>query len=199
MKQLIIVYFSVALLLSCNNNSGANNTQNSTNINAAQDTAANFFPVTAFLKGEVNNIKTGGVTPLKKITIGNHTDSTWLKMDSIEIAVSDFLSPIIDSANLKKTFTEKKFLDQTINAFTFSYDPIDASNNNFLFKHWDVYVDPDKNIVKRIYLIKTANDGKTLQLTWQTGKWCKIVTIATIDGADVVVKEEKILWNFDEQ
>lgn len=196
----MIVCISAALFLSCRNNPATTTPQNSTtNNNAGADTVANFFPVTSFLKGEVNNIKTGGVTPLKKITIGNHTDSSWLKMDSLEIAVSDFLTPVIDTANLKKLFFEKKFLDQTINAFTFSYDPVDIGKNSFLFKRWDVYVDPDKNEVKRIYLIKTANDGKTLQLTWQTGKWCKIITIATIDGTDVVVKEEKILWNFNEQ
>ena len=32
-----------------------------------------------------------------------------------------FLFPVIDSTNLNNLFTESKFLDQTINAFTFTY------------------------------------------------------------------------------
>ncbi|MEJ7609566.1 MAG: hypothetical protein WKF88_00145 [Ferruginibacter sp.] len=165
----------------------------------AGDTAlsASFFPVTAFLKGEIFSIRSKGVTPLKKITTGNRTDSSWVKTESLEAAFSAFLHPVIDTANLKGLFAEKKFLDQTLNAFTFSYDPVNDKAQNFAFTHWDVYVDPENNRVTRIYLLKNAGDDKIMQLTWQTGKWCKIVTINNGDGKNPVEREEKISWSYE--
>jgi hypothetical protein len=47
---------------------------------------------------------------------------------------------------------------------------------------------------------KENNQDKTLQLTWQAGKWCKTTTIFTKpDGSTGVEKEETILWDFSNQ
>ena len=104
---------------------------------------------------------------------------------------------MIDTANLKSLFKEEKFKDETINSFTFTYDPIPGKENNFAFTHWDVYVDPETNKVKRIYLNKNMASGTRLQLTWQSGKWCKIVTLKDSSGTPVVAKEEKISWRYE--
>ncbi len=163
-----------------------------------EDTASNFFPVTSYLRGEIYGIRNGGITPSRKITIGDKTDSSWVKMEALEKVLSEFLSPIIDTSNLKGLFEEKKFKDETLNAFTFTYDPKDIQSNTFAFKHWDVYVDPETNKVKRIYLLKKETEGKVLQLTWQSGKWCKIVTLKDTGNNNLVIeKEEKISWSFD--
>ncbi len=34
-----------------------------------------FFPVTAFIKGEIFSIKKSGINPLKYTTVNNHTES----------------------------------------------------------------------------------------------------------------------------
>ncbi len=163
-----------------------------------EDTASNFFPVTSYLRGEIYGIRNGGITPSRKITEGDKTDSSWVKMESLEKVLSEFLSPIIDTSNLKGLFEEKKFKDETLNAFTFTYDPKDIQSNTFAFKHWDVYVDPETNKVKRIYLLKKETERKVLQLTWQSGKWCKIVTLKDTGNNNLLIeKEEKISWSFD--
>ena len=162
------------------------------------DTVTNFFPVTTYLKGEIYEIKNKGITPLKKTTINEITDSSWVKVGDLEKEFAPFLNPVIDSANLKNSFIEKKFLDQTLNAFTFTYDPINENTTTFVFKHWDVYVDPDNNKVKRIYLTKKIAADTELRLTWQSGKWCKIVTLKTTAGKTNILKEEKISWSFEE-
>ncbi len=158
------------------------------------DTASNFFPVTSYLRGEIYGIKTGGITPLKKTTTGNKMDSVYLKEADFEFIFSAFLFPIIDTSNLKNTFTEKRFLDQTLNAFTFTYDPSNGQENEFAFKHWDVYVDPETNKVRRIYLTKKVDSETELLLTWQSGKWCKIITAKN----EKIIKEEKISWSYEE-
>ena len=179
----------------CNSNKKApvvNNTTNNPQV-IVGDTVSNFFPVTSYLKGEIFGIKTSGITPIKKTIIGNQTDSIWLKEADFTTVFSEFLSPIIDSSNLKNIFTEKRFLDQTLNAFTFTYDPTNGQDNSFAFKHWDVYVDPETNKVRRIYLRKKVDAQTELLLTWQSGKWCKIITLKNAS----IIKEEKIFWSYE--
>ena len=158
------------------------------------DTATNFFPVTSYLRGEIFGIKNGGITPLKKTTVGKKTDSIWIQLNEFETEFASFLYPVIDTANLKNIFNEKKFLDQTLNAFTFTYDPSNSTADTFAFKHWDVYVDPESNKVTRIYLAKTVDAQTELKLFWQSGKWCKIITVKNA----AIVKEEKISWSYVE-
>ena len=162
------------------------------------DSIPNFFPVTAYLRGEIYEIKRSGITPIKKTTINHVTDSAWVKEEDFENEFAPFLKPIIDSANLKNIFVERKFLDQTLNAFTFTYDPLHENVTSFAFKHWDVYIDPDNNKVRRIYLAKKITADTDLRLTWQSGKWCKIVTLKTTAGKTNIIKEEKISWSFEE-
>ena len=188
---IILVLFSA-----CNNNKKAS-VLDSTDITQQvkkEDTVTNFFPVTSFLKGEIFGIKTGGITPVKKTTINNKTDSVYLKEVDFENSFAEFLSPVIDTSNLKNSFTEKRFLDQTLNAFTFTYDPADGKENIFAFKHWDIYVDPETNKVRRVYLTKNIAADTQLLMTWQSGKWCKIITVKN----SVIVKEEKISWSYVE-
>jgi hypothetical protein len=191
---------AIVLLAACNSkkNDGEKGPLKNTASETVGDTVANFFPVTSYLRGELYGIKTGGITPIKKTTINNITDSVWVREGDFENTFAPFLSPVIDTANLKSSFTEKKFLDQTLNAFTFTYDPINIAEDSFAFKHWDVYVDPDNNKVRRIYLTKKVNANTELRLTWQSGKWCKIVTLNTENGVTKIVKEEKISWSFEQ-
>lgn len=182
------------ILLSCNNSS----TTPVIPVNTDTVVKQKFFPVTSFLKGEIYIIKSDGINPKKYTTINNHTDSVWLKIEDIDAEVSEFLHPEIDSAGLITLFTEKNFLDQSINAFTFTYD---ATNpplpDSMQLQHWDVYIDPNTNSVKRIYMVKQVNKNKMLQLTWVSKQWCKITTIVSDEsGVSKIEKEEKISWDF---
>ena len=112
-------------------------------------------------------------------------------------SVQEFLQPEIDSANLISLFTEKSFMDQSLNAVTFTYDPVGILPDSMKLKHWDVYIDPKTSKVKRIYMVKQIDKTKTLQLTWINGQWCKITTISTDEkGIMSVEKEEKLIWDF---
>jgi len=193
MRYFIPFVFSAFVLGSCSNSS---NTETK-NVETGPVKKQSFFPVTSYIRGQIFEIKRNGVTPLKYTTIKNHTDSVWLKFDQLEEAVKEFLTPEIDSANLITLFTEKNFLDQTIAAFTFTYDPTGQLPDSMKLKRWDVYIDPENNKVKRIYMVKEISKSMSLQLTWQNGKYCKIVSIITdATGNSAVEKEEKITWDF---
>ena len=108
----------------------------------------------------------------------------------------DFLHPEIDTSNLIPFFSEARFLDQTVDAYTFTYEPKGILPDSISLRHWDVYIDPKKNIVRRIYIVKEEHDI-TRQLTWQSNKWCKVVTIGNDkDGNQQVMKETLITWDF---
>ena len=158
---------------------------------------SNFFPVTSYLKGQVHEIKEKGLTPIKYTTINNHTDSVLIKFETLDELVKEFLQPEIDTANLISFFTETKFLDQTIDAFTFTYEPKPQMPDSLTLQQWDVYIDPTTSKVKRVYIIKKNSENKTLQLTWQSNLWCKTTTIINnADGISVIEKEEKISWAY---
>ena len=156
----------------------------------------NFFPVTAYIKGQIFEIKRRGINPLKIIEQGNRTDSLWLPIETLNKEMADFLEPVIDTVNLMALFSETKFLDQTLNAYTFTYDPKKELPDSMPLKHWDVYVDPGKNTIQRIYMVKKAGN-KTLQLTWLNDISCRIITIGEDNkGNDAVEKEVLIKWDF---
>jgi hypothetical protein len=156
-----------------------------------------FFPVTAFLKGEIFNLKNSGINLLKYTTVNDRTDSVWIKIEAMDSALQEFLHPEIDSANLIYLFTEKSFMDQSIDAVTFTYEPTSILPDSMKLNHWDVYIDPKSNKVKRIYMVKDIDKNKTLQLTWRTNQWCKIVSIITDEkGESKIEKEEKFILDF---
>jgi hypothetical protein len=193
MKIIISIIACCFFLCACNDSG------KSANQVSAKDTVAvqRFFPVTDYLKGEVYTIKQNGINPLKYTIVNGNTDSVWLKIEDLESAVAEFLHPEIDSANLITLFSEKSFLDQSLNAVTFTYDASATLPDSMKLKHWDVYIDPKTNKVKRIYMVKETDKTKTLQLTWVSGQWCKITTIATDEKRGMKVeKEEKLVWDF---
>ncbi len=156
-----------------------------------------FFPVTAYIKGQLHDIHQKGLTPIKYTSQNNRTDSVMVKFESLNDLCKEFLHPEIDSANMVNHYTEAKFLDQSLDAFTFTYDIKPAAPDSITLKHWDVYIDPATSKVKRIYWVKEQASNTTLQLTWQSNQWCKIVTIKkNADGSSAVEKEEKISWDY---
>ena len=160
-----------------------------------------FFPVTSYLQGQINSFSQIQVTPLKITSSAGRDDSAWLKTGDISSLAQPFLSPVIDSANLSKYYNESSFLDQTINSITLSYDPKAYLQDPLALKSLAVYIDPKTNKVTRIYIEKSlpADKGSMMQqLTWKTDKWFKITTISEGEGKSPEIKDEKVIWDFDD-
>ena len=160
-----------------------------------------FFPITAYLQGQINSFNELQVTPLKITTSGERQDSVWIKPGDISRLAGPFLLPVIDSANLSKYYNESSFLDQTINSITLSYDPKLYLQDPLSLKSLAVYIDPKTNRVTRIYIEKplpTDKGSMMQQLTWKSDKWFKITTITEDAGKPVEIKDEKVIWDFDE-
>ena len=201
MKKIFFCIGVMCVIFSCNNKSEQ--------VNSVADTTTEkdsvkvtFFPVTSFLKGQLLVLDSLPVTVLQIKTAGKKTDSTWVKRESIRPILQPFISQEIDANNLTAFFKQTKFNDQTVEAITFTYEPVGALPDSITLRHWDVYIQPETGKVKKVYLLKQLDkEGKkyTQQLTWQTDDWAKIVTILNNpDGSSEVESEVKLVWNFNE-
>lgn len=193
MRTALLAALITGIGLSCNNNADHKTIQADTAVAEKQS----FFPVTSYLRGQLYDFIQRGLTPVYYTTANNHTDSVWLKEKEVEEKVKDFLMPVIDSSNMVGLFTETKFKDRDIDSYTFTYDPKGALPDSMQLQHWVVYVDAQTGKVKKIYLLKKISATRDLQLTWQSDKWCTLVTIENAaDGNSAVIREEKLNWDF---
>lgn len=156
-----------------------------------------FFPVTNYIRGQMIDIKSAGLTPIKYTTLANKQDSVWIKSEDFEKEFSYFLKPEIDSVNMVSFFSEKTFMDQTLNMVTLTYDPISILPDSIQWRHWDIYIDPATNVIQRIYLIKQISPDKKAQLTWLSDKQCKIVVLHEDEtGVSKIETQTEIKWNY---
>src|SRR4051812_22485814 len=116
MRQYLWIALTLALN-ACNNNTEKIKPQTTT-----VEEKPNFLKVTSYIKGEIFQIRDKMQTPIKYTTVKDHMDSVFLKFEELDDQLKEFVQPVIDSANLSPLFTETKFVDQTINAITFTYD-----------------------------------------------------------------------------
>lgn len=195
-KQCFFFIIGCVALLSC----GSSDKDAPAKAVATDTTAAKpqrFFPVTSFLMGDLAAIKQKGVNPVRITTVGQKIDSAWLTLEQLPAELSAFLQPRIDSSNLTGFYKETSFHDQTINTFTFTYEPKGPLPDSLNLQRWDVYIDADNQTVKKVYMVKQVTTGgspKTLQLTWEAGRRCKMVTLNPENST--VEKEVTILWDF---
>jgi hypothetical protein len=192
----VIILISILFCSACQGNK-----QKNIQGEISSEEPISFFPVTDFLLGQLGEIDKLPVTPLQININGDQQDSTWLKREDIRKLALPFLHPVIDSTSMAKYFVGKSFLDQTINAFTFSYDAKTKLPDSIKLVHWDVYVDPQKNDVQRIYMVKEdiINTAHIItQLTWKSNKWFSVRTIIQSPGKEAEVKEEILKWDFNE-
>lgn len=164
---------------------------------AEKEAPISFFPVTTYIRGQIAEIRSYGLAPIKYDLSNGKRDSLWLKAEQFEEAFRPFLEPVIDSANLIDSYTESKFADQSIDAFTFTYAAKNETDSTLPLKRWDVYISTKTNNVQRVFMVKRAA-GKEMQLTWQHDEWCSIRTIRQdTSGVPVIEKEELIKWKYD--
>ena len=201
MNKLLFILVFCCFVAGCGNDHKQMPAEVNTTMNAdTTDTA--FFPVTAFLKGQMTELDSLPITPLFITIAQKKTDSVWLKKKAVMPLLQPFISAEINENNLTHFFKATKFNDQSVNAITFTYDPKIVLPDSIFIRHWDIYINPETGKINKVYIVKLLNDnGKTYtqQLIWQTNKWAKITTfIDKPDGNIEIVKEEKLIWDLTE-
>lgn len=191
-RDLIFVFLSILLFACGGGDKHETSFVEDTGSNTEETDSVAVFPVSNYLLGEIKTIESMPVTPLLIKTAGAKSDSAWINREEVRNAAMSFLSPEIDSVYLRKYFSGSTFLDQTVNAVTLTYEVKPQFMGETPLRQISVYISPESTRVERVYLVKESGDS-TQQLTWKDGRWFSIRNIK-----DNEVKEEKVIWNFDE-
>lgn len=201
MNKSFIAFALLCLIAGCSNKHKQIPDEVNTAINS-DSTNTGFFPVTAFLKGQMAELDSFPVTPLLVTTLQNKTDSVWLKKETVGPLLQPFIEEEINENNLTSFFKATKFNDQSVNAITFTYNPKKLLPDSIHLRHWDIYINPETGKINKVYMVRLLNEnGKsyTQQLIWQTNKWAKITSFLNKpDGNMEIVKEEKLVWDLNE-
>ncbi len=163
---------------SCQSKTASDGTATAENdLTDSTQVSASFFPVSSFILGQLQEMKSAGLSINKtfKNEKNTETKSSTIQelMDSLNVLV---LHPI-DSIQLVHAFNERKFDDQTIGSITMSYERLKVAADSIPWKNWDVYLDPETGSVKRIYLVEQQGWWTQRQITWIPGRSCKLVVI----------------------
>ncbi len=194
-KYLWVLLFIV--IASCN--TGNNSTKENVSHQTEEKEERIYFPVTAFIMGQVIDINERGVSPIKINSHDGKSDTTFIKLSDFKNEIKDFIEPSIDSSFIDHYFSEKKFLDQTLNEVTVMYEPKNILPDSLQWLSWNVYINPETKKVDKIYLNKRISKECKKQLIWKSAlKSCSIVTI--IEGAETnnatIKNEQLIKWDY---
>lgn len=187
MRLIITLIFACIVLIGCSSGQ-----PESGSVIPAEDSAANenYFPVTTFIKGQIYTIKTELSNPVKVVIVGGRSDTSWVKMEGLEAELFNFITPVIDTANLKERYQQSSFLDQTINRYTFTYNLRNPSDTASL-RTWTVYADGQSAKVVSITMEKILPGNQKLLLSLFPENYAKEILIKN----DKIIKEQTLTWN----
>ncbi len=205
MKKIIIFLLTAISVASCSQKKNDTSIATANTVDAEKkDSATNsFFPVTTYLQGQIILFDSLPVTILQVTTKNKQTDSAWLPKEKIKPLLTPFTAELINKSNLSSYFKETNFNDQSTEAITLMYSPKTKLPDSLSLRNWNVYINPDKETVKSIFIVRQIKENGTpvtQQLTWQSGKWAKIVNIKPIPGeSSSSVEEIKWVWDLSGQ
>lgn len=176
-----IILLSVIAVSSCKNNPAKEK--------------ANFMDVAGYLKGQLAYLDTVPLALLKttlKDTV--YTDSVFIQKEQLRSSVASYFQPQLEKENFENSFDETSFLDASINTITLTYQAIDK---NLPIQRIDVYVNPETEQIKRIYLVRQEQKKDTSvsqQLLWRHNTGCTFITTYQTKQQEIITNE-KISWN----
>lgn len=184
----------ISFLSACGSNASRNNVITVPPTSEADTTA--FFPVREFLLGQVSEIKASPVNPMFIRKAGEQSDTTWLQHQSLDSAFSPFLFPNGDAKVLQTRYTQARFYDQSLPAVTLTYDLKAGQPALDGVRAWTIYINPKTEAVDRIFILRDGKGQSTEQITWLTGKYARMVTIASTGTQNT--REDIVQWDLEE-
>jgi hypothetical protein len=157
---------------------------------------ANFIDVASYLKGQLAYLDTVPFAILKtslKDTV--YTDSVFITKEQLRSVVDAYLLPQLEKEAFENSFEESSFMDAGINTITLTYNALDKS---LPLQRVDVYVNPETQQIKRLYLVRQQQIKDTSvsqQLLWNHNSSCTVITTLQTGREQEKITTEKITWN----
>lgn len=161
--------------------------------------AEQFFPVTAYLKGEIARLDTSLASFYKIETVEGKSDTTPIRSSDVKLYARDFATlPDISSVEIKNDYQITHEYDDILNAFVFMFE----TKEDHPVRLENVVLDPQpneqgKNDIKSIFaeVWQTAGDTTVRKnMSWEAGKYFEIITIASA-GKTEKTKKLRVTWS----
>lgn len=156
----------------------------------------NYIDVSSYMKGQLKYIDTVPFAFLKVVQQDSlYTDSQFISKEQVKSIVEPFLVKELEKKNFEENFKEVSFADLTIETVTISYD---AVNEKSPVSRVDIYVNPEKERITQLYLIRHEQKGDsavTQQLLWKHNKSFVLITSTAKKDEPEKVITEKVVWD----
>ncbi len=161
--------------------------------------ADQFFPVAAYVKGELAKMEKSLASFYKIETIDGKSDTVPIRNVEAKQYASDFASiPDISTDELKHHYQVTKAYDDILGSYVFMF----TTNEDHPVRREDVVLDPamnaqGKNDIQSIFVELWQNRGDTAvrkNMLWEAGKNFQVTTIMEAGGAQKT-KKLQVVWN----
>lgn len=189
MKYSTLILLASIFLIGCQSKTGKQS--GNTPISGSNK---NFFPVTSYLQEQVNKLDSFPGALIMVSTHNGMLDSGYIQAADVRSMVKSFFKPDFRSPASTGVYSEKSFEDKSTQSVIITYEAI---TDTATLSRADVYIDPDKNAIKRLYLVRTINSSDSTiqqQLLWQTDQNFTLITTINKDGYATDMHQQKVLW-----
>lgn len=159
-----------------------------------------YIDVSSYLKGQLKYIDTVPFAFLKVVQQDSiYTDSQFISKEQVKQIVGAFLIEELEKKNFENNFKETSFADATIHTVTITYEAI---KSDCPLSRVDVYVNPEKEQVSQVYLVRSEEKGDstiTQQLLWKHNKSFTLITAVSKKDQPETTKTEKVIWDEREE
>jgi len=155
-----------------------------------------YIDVSSYLKGQLKYIDTVPFAFLKVVQQDTvFTDSQFITKEQVKQIAGQFLVKELEKKNFEKNFKETSFADATIHTVTITYDAI---NTNCPISRVDVYVNPEKEQISQLYLVRykeNSDSAVSQQILWKHNKSFTLITSVTKKNEPEKITTERVIWD----
>ena len=156
-----------------------------------------YIDVSSYLKGQLNYIDSVPFAFLKVNVQQDSifTDSQFISKEQVRAIIQPFLVKELEKENFEKNFKETSFADATIETVTITYE---TENERSPVSRVDIYVNPEKEMISQLYLIRHEHKGDSLfsqQLLWKHNKSFVLITARAKKNEPETIVTEKVIWD----
>ena len=158
-----------------------------------------FFPVLTYLKSQVAQVDTSVYSIIKITTVGNQSDTTYIKREDFRKEAADFLSiPDITQKKLKKDYKETELYDESLQSVILSYMP---TEDDAEIRRQEVIIEPQQaetDQVKSIFIDRVMEQGKATvrkNMLWQVDNRFQVITRTKSGKEPEQIEKIQVIWN----
>ena len=203
MKYLPAVLFVTLFIISaCNNNQTTLVANAATDTTMARDTVTtkkeDFFPVSAYIGGQLKIIDSLQLSLSMATTINNNTRYSVATDKQLRQWADLFQHPDINEPSLKGQYKETNIADESGPSVTLIYTALNAM---LPVQKVNVFIKPDpiqNDKVTGVYIEKSFTSNDTVysqRLLWKSGKSLQVVTEKKMKDIALPAEQVKITWD----